>query len=100
MKNTYHFVKPKIKTTKLRRLLHCSNIPKHVCGIAFGKNHSHFSRMAVGLVIGVCGVVIAKSVGHSHNELQAYAGDAIGYGLHGIGLTPYIDYLTEVFEEV
>jgi len=61
------------------------------------KKHSLGHRMFFGLIIGYVGVVIAKSA----EELGHFAqiGDGIGYFLHGLGITPYIDRLSDTYNK-
>ena len=63
------------------------NVLEHL----LNKKHSQTHRMFFGLVIGYTGVLIAKAAGHSHFEGLAQIGDGMGYFLHGLGITPFID---------
>jgi hypothetical protein len=69
------------------------NIVRPVCSLMFGKHHCTATRLIAGVVIAATGVVVAKYFGHSHDPIISYVGDGIGYGLHGLGLTPFIEYL-------
>ncbi len=100
MKSKYHFVRPPPKRTSLSHAVHVANVPKHICSAVLGRNHGYGSRIIVGIVVGVSGVAVAKFFGHSPNVYVEYAGDAIGYGLHGMGLTPILEYLVNVAEDV
>lgn len=96
----YHFVRPHPKRKTLSHVVHVTNVPKHICSALFGRQHSYISRMLMGVMVGLIGVAIAKYFGHSANQYVEYAGDAFGYGLHGMGLTPVIEYLVNVVEDV
>jgi hypothetical protein len=45
------------------------------------------------------GVLIAKTIGHHHIQFVAIFGDMIGYGIHGLGLMPFVDAIASSFEE-
>lgn len=75
------------------------NIVRPICNNLVGKHHTFRHRLVTGIVVMVVGVVIAKTVGHSENELVAILGDGLGYGLHGLGLTPIVEAMLETFEE-
>ncbi len=87
-----------VTRSALSRIAVRVNVIRPLCSMMFGKNHSVLSRMAAGVVIATTGVIIAKYFGHSHEPIIAYVGDGVGYGLHGLGLTPFIEYLAEEFE--
>ncbi len=73
------------------------NVIRPICRSMFGKNHSAMHRICVGLVVAATGVVLAKWLGHSHNEYVSHFGDFGGYALHGLGLTPLVEKISEVF---
>lgn len=75
------------------------NPTRPICNALFDKEHSHRHRMLVGAIVMGVGVVIAKSAGHHELQLIAYVGDVIGYGVHGLGLTPYIEYIIDTLVE-
>lgn len=83
--------------------IHCFvrkiNPARPVCDALLGKKHTHIHRMMVGTVVMGTGVLIAKYTGHSEYEVIAYLGDAVGYGIHGLGLTPFLEFLMEKFGE-
>jgi hypothetical protein len=72
------------------------NFPRIVCNNLIGKHHAFHHRAGVGAIIMICGVVIAKSLGHHEYEAVALIGDTLGYGLHGIGLIPFVEALVDV----
>lgn len=74
------------------------NVVRPLASLVFGKNHSVGHRMLAGTLVMAIGVMIAKYVGHSANEIIAHLGDGIGYGLHGIGLIPFIESMASKFE--
>ncbi len=73
------------------------NVFHPVCSAMFGKTHSAWHRICTGVVVAVCGVILAKWMGHSHNEYISHAGDFVGYGLHGLGLMPLLEKISEIF---
>ena len=76
------------------------NITRKRCNHLVGKEHSSFHRIAVGVVFMTLGVGIAKSFAHNQYEVVEYLADITGYGLHGLGLTPIVERLLEISEEV
>lgn len=121
VKPTYHFaVRPVVVTTEtvevvevrgLRIIIHRTtriaavvlyhgNIVRPVFAVLLGKHHNVWFRMATGVAIAVVGLFTAKYFGHSHNEFVAYAGDGVGYGLHAVGCTPFIDKAIEHYEQM
>ena len=71
------------------------NIIVPVCDALLGDKHSIRYRMATGVAVMAVGVSIAKVFGHVANPLLAYSADAIGFGIHAIGMVPFIDHLVE-----
>ncbi len=74
------------------------NVFHPVCSLLFGKHHKASHRMVVGFIVAAGGVYLAKYTGHFESELVHYLGDGVGYGLHGMGLVPFIEYITEAVE--
>ncbi len=84
---------------RLTKVIVRVNVIRPVCSLLFGNNHPLYVRLIAGLVVAASGVVLAKYVGHSHNEIVAYIGDGVGYGLHALGLTPFIEHVAHTFED-
>lgn len=77
------------------------NVGRVVCTHMLGKEHSTAHHMIVGAVVMCAGVLIAKTTGHHPNEIIAFFGDAVGYGVHGLGLTPFVEaILVRVSESI
>jgi len=76
------------------------NVIRPVCNSMFGKEHSLRHRLITGATVAITGVLISKMLGHSENHVLEYAGDAIGYGLHGLGITPFIEWAAKTYEEM
>jgi uncharacterized protein YcfJ len=75
------------------------NVVRPICNHLVGRHHTFTHRLITGVIVMVVGVLIAKHFGHSSNQLVAIIGDAIGYGLHGLGLTPLVESMVGEFEE-
>ena len=71
------------------------DIVRPLCNKLIGRDHASHHRITVGVAIIIGGVIISKTLGHVHFFPVAVVFDALGYGLHGIGLVPIIEYLFE-----
>ncbi len=86
---------------RVQKIVSKLNAPRVVCQHLFGKDHTTTHRMIVGAVVMVTGVCIAKLGGHAEMQVLAYLSDVVGYGIHGIGLTPFLEALiAEVIDVV
>ncbi len=74
------------------------NVPRKLADNLVGKDHSFRHRFVFGLIMMAIGVTIAKHAGHSHNEFVAFAGDGIGYLVHGLGTMPIAEALLGLAE--
>jgi hypothetical protein len=92
---TIHAKKPGV----IKRVLIRLNIMHPLCNLMFGHDHPLYYRLATGTIVAVTGVVISKWLGHAESECIAYIGDAIGYGLHGLGVAPYIEWAVKSYAE-
>jgi hypothetical protein len=83
---------------RVHKVVNRLNAPRKLCEVAFASPKVHH-RILAGVMIGCCGVGIAKSPEyfHVHVEVATYFADVIGYGIHGIGLTPILECLMKVF---
>lgn len=81
---------------KTKRLIDLLNFPKVFCRHLMGEEHTHWHHMAVGFVVMVLGVIVSKAgvLLDTHSIIIHYGGDVLGYGIHGIGLTPFIEFLS------
>lgn len=84
---------------KILTVAKCANVARPICDHLLNHDHTHAHRMVVGVMVMSVGVCIAKAAGHHEIELVAYLGDGIGYGIHGLGLTPFVEYLLVKFAE-
>lgn len=85
---------------RVTRAVQYVNITRPVCHALLGKEHTHAHRMMVGTLVMSIGVLIAKSAGHVELAAVAFIGDAIDYGIHGLGLTPFLEFIISNFAEV
>jgi len=69
------------------------NLPREVCHHLIGEHHKPSHRMVCGLVVMGVGVGIAKSAGFFESHAIHFTLDMVGYAVHGLGCTPYIELL-------
>jgi hypothetical protein len=74
------------------------NVIRPLCAVVLGKKHSTFHRLLAGFLVAAMGVLIAKHAGAFHNVYIEHIGDGVGYALHGMGLVPFIEFLSEHVE--
>jgi hypothetical protein len=74
------------------------NVARPVCNVLFGEGHRPIHRFAMGGMVAITGVAVAKFFGHVHNPFVAGAADFVGYGLHGLGLMPIFEHVAARFE--
>jgi len=74
------------------------NLVRPLCNKLIGKEHEFHHRAMGGIAIMLVGVVVAKYLGHTPMEGVNIIGETVGFGLHGIGLSPFLESLLE--EEV
>jgi hypothetical protein len=83
-----------VPTKKIFVLLDKVNVPRIVGDHLFNKSHSDMHRMLTGVVIMSIGVVVSKI--HFTLVVFQLIIDGVGYGIHGIGLTPFIEKITYI----
>ena len=71
------------------------NIPAKICKHLVGKEHTIGHRLCVGVLIMCVGVMVSKIVFIFDSTYVHYVGDIIGYGIHGIGLTPFVEMIVK-----
>ena len=79
----------------MKRAIHFVNIPRHICRALIGEHHTHGHRMVAGAVLMTLGVTVSHVAGGTGILLVVYAGDLLGYAIHGIGVVPFLDFLLE-----
>lgn len=85
--------------SRFARVLRAVNLPYKLCHHMMGHKHSTAHRMIVGIAVMVCGVLIAKEAEHFLFYPVQVGADLLGYGVHGLGLTPFIEAMLEKFAE-
>ncbi len=68
------------------------NLPKKIASHLFGEHHGHRHKMFVGVIVGYVGVLIAHSAHLFPLMIIQLFVDLVGYGIHGIGAAPFIEY--------
>ena len=58
-----------------------------------GHKHSILYRGTMGICLMIAGVILAGTAGASEHEPIKVVGDTVGYGLHGLGLLPFVEYM-------
>lgn len=67
-------------------------LPTAVAHIAVGKEHKQSHRMVAGITIMTVGVAIAKASDFLHIHEAHFMLDMVGYAVHGLGATPFIEH--------
>lgn len=92
----YHVVKTAEPTKPMRSSITIRiNIMHPICNAVFGKGHTLAQRLIVGTLVALIGVGVAKWSGHSTNAVVGHLGDMVGYGMHALGLAPFIEWMAE-----
>lgn len=74
------------------------NLPKVISSHLFGENHSPAHRKGTGVVLMIIGVAISKQPFIEAHIIHGLA-DLIGYAIHGLGLTPFIESTEKISEK-
>lgn len=82
-------------TAHILKVVRKLNVTHPVARHLFGREHHAGHRMIVGSIVMVVGVLIAKCAGGVHIFAFEVCIDLVGYGIHGLGLTPFIEHLLE-----
>ncbi len=75
------------------------DLSKTVCSHLVGEKHNHIHKKIVGFVICFIGVTIAHFFAFIDAEIIKYFLDLTGYGVHGIGLIPYVESVLKYVNE-
>lgn len=85
--------------TRTLRCLRWVNLPRQTCHVLIGKHHTAQHRMVAGIIIMMVGVGVAKGLpALLPSGLVHFVADLLGYGVHGLGLTPFIEAATDELE--
>lgn len=68
-----------------------------ICEHLMSEKHTLIHRISIGTCIMIIGVVIATTA-HSFSGVGAVSIDLIGYLIHGIGATPYVEGIKNLKE--
>lgn len=79
------------KKEKQSVLVTVGQLPKIISMHLMGGDYNHTHHVCVGIIFMIAGVILAKVVIIFDSTVIHYAGDIVGYGMHGIGLTPIIE---------
>lgn len=74
----------------LSNILYHIDLSRHVSNHLVGEHHTVRHRQITGVFIIVIGEMIAKSVSHDMFFILQLAIDGVGYGLHAIGMIPFV----------
>lgn len=75
--------------------LYYFNLPKRVCDLTLGEKHKPRHRMIAGTIIMVLGVGLSKAFMSFHYFFIPEITEGIGYAIHAIGATPFVEYLSK-----
>jgi hypothetical protein len=79
---------------KILKAVKVANLPREICNHLHGEEHALSHRMWVGLAVMLGGVFLAHSAaGMPH--FVSVAIDMVGYAIHALGATPFIEWLLE-----
>jgi hypothetical protein len=74
---------------KLRYVIEQINLSRHIANHLAGERHTSHHRKIAGVLVMSFGVLVAKLSAIPEGPIIHFAGDLIGYGMHGIGLIPF-----------
>jgi hypothetical protein len=78
-------------SSRLRRVVHIVNLPKHICKVALGADHPIYHRLTAGAGFMVVGVLVSK-IPFAYETVRLVF-DGIGYFIHGLGSVPFVELL-------
>lgn len=81
------------------QLISALNVPRRICHFMVGEEHRTSHRMAVGFIVMTGGVLVAKGA-HGLPHILAIMGDMLGYGIHALGATPFLEWLLQAEHKV
>lgn len=85
-------------TSKTLFFIRCINLPHHVCEHLLGKKHTLKHRLIVGFFVMGSGVMFTKLTGFVDSHVAHVMIDIVGWGIHGLGFTPYLETVVRGFE--
>jgi hypothetical protein len=78
---------------KLSIVIETLNVPKKICDHLLGEEHPQEHRMVVGVFVMTTGVLVANSAHYLDIVIWHIFVDVIGYAIHALGFTPYIEWI-------
>lgn len=84
-------------TQRTIKLLKAANVPAKISEHLFGKGHTDYHKISVGVLVMFAGVLVMRQQIFIDGFLHI-AADVIGGGIHGIGLTPIIEWAVRQVE--
>lgn len=66
------------------------HLPKHIADHLVGEDHTIIHRRISGGVVMGFGVGVTYVTHHMFGGVIGFIGDLVGYGIHGIGLMPFV----------
>lgn len=66
------------------------NVPRIISYHLFGKDHTSRHRKFTGVTLMIFGVALSKQSFFESHLIHGLA-DLVGYAIHGLGLTPFIE---------
>lgn len=73
----------------MKAVLRAVNLPRAIAKALLGKDHSERHRIVAGIFVMAVGVLV------SHIEVAHLLCETVGFGLHGLGLVPFVEGLLD-----
>ena len=89
-----------IQKAQLCALVRKANVMRPVCALLLGKHHKPSHRMIAGVITMAVGIAIYKAGEHFDSHAVAFITDAVGFFIHGMGLTPFLEHIAEEVADV
>ena len=83
----------------MRAHIRAANVARPICEYLVGKRHHPYTRLGVGSVIIIVGVCVAKAAHALTFPPAIILVDAVGYALHGLGLTPFVEHMVAFVQD-
>lgn len=83
----------------VQKLGRACNIPRIASEHMFGEDHTLHHRMFTGVIVMSIGVMTAKFGANIQTFHIHYILDGFGYMIHGIGASPFVEYLISMIKQ-
>lgn len=77
----------------MKRLKLIHKLPLIAFSHLVGEKHSQHHKSLTGILFMITGVSISLILGEHFGKTVKFFADGFGYSLHGIGLTPMVEYI-------